>query len=182
MDMLHRAVEAKQFDGIRLTVGLGVDINGMVPGTGFDRAVLHNAAGWGGLDIVKLLIELGANPSRRDRTYHATPIGWALYNGNRHDVVDYLLQFATIFDAVQRGAVERVAALLRGDPSLANARHEEGDPLVLLLRPEIADLDELIRLLVTHGADLNAQGCAVAVDTIPGSRLIVTNQSGHNEA
>jgi hypothetical protein len=33
MDMLHRAVDAKQRDGIRLIVSLGVDINGMVPGT-----------------------------------------------------------------------------------------------------------------------------------------------------
>jgi len=42
--MLHRAVELKHHDGIRLIVGLGIDINGMVPGTGLDRTVLHNAA------------------------------------------------------------------------------------------------------------------------------------------
>lgn len=156
MDMLHRAVEATRFDGIRLIAGLGVDINGMVPGTGFDRAVLHNTAGWGPLDVVKLLIELGADPTLRDLTYHGTPIGWALYNGNQRDVVDYLLQFATIFDAVQSSAVERVAALLQEDPSLAKAQNEQGRPLVFSLRPDMARLEEMIQLLVSHGADLDA--------------------------
>jgi ankyrin repeat protein len=157
MDMLHRAVEAKQFNGIRLIVGLGVDVNGMVPGTGMDRAVLHNAAGWGEFDVVKLLIELGADPNLRDLTYHATPIGWARYNGNQPEVVDYLLQYGTIFDAVQCGAVERVDALLREDPSLAKAHDEEGKPLVFFLHPELARLDAMIRLLVTYGADLDAR-------------------------
>jgi ankyrin repeat protein len=157
MDMLHRAVEAKEFNGIRLIVGLGVDINGMVPGTGMDRAVLHNAAGWGELDVVKLLIELGADPNLRDLTYHATPIGWALYNGNQPKVVDYLLQYGTIFDAVQSGVVERVDALLREDPALAKAHDDEGRPLVFCLHPEMARLGEMIELLATHGADLNAR-------------------------
>jgi ankyrin repeat protein len=157
MDMLHRAVEAKEFNGIRLIVGVGVDVNGMVPGTGMDRAVLHNAAGWGELDVVKLLVELGADPNLRDLTYHATPIGWALYNGNQPKVVDYLLQYGTIFDAVQSGVVERVDTLLREDPSLVKAHDDEGRPLVFCLHPEMARLGEMIGLLATHGADLNAR-------------------------
>lgn len=157
IDMLHRAVDTKQFDGIRLIIALGVDVNGMVPGTGCDRAVLHNAAAWGSLDIVTLLIELGADPRLRDLTYHATPVGWARYHGNRREILDYLLQFASIFDAVPCGAVERVAELRRRDPSLANARTDDGDPVVFLLRPGTARLDEMIQLLVTHGADLNAR-------------------------
>jgi ankyrin repeat protein len=157
MDMLHRAVEGKQVGGIRLIVGLGVDINGMVPGTGMDRAVLHNAAGWGELDVVKLLIELGADPNLRDLTYHAMPIGWALYNRNQPEVIDYLLQYATIFDAVRSGAVERVDALLRQDPSLARGHDDKGTPLVFFLHPEMARLDEMLRLVVAHGVDLDAR-------------------------
>ena len=156
MDMLHRAVDARQFDGIRLIVSMGVDINGMVPNTGMDRAVLHNAAGWGELDVVTLLIELDGNPRLRDLTYQATPLGWALYNRNRPEVIDYLLQYGTIFDAVQCGAVERAAALLAEDPSLATADDSQGRSLVSFLRPETPRLGEMIALLVTHGADLNA--------------------------
>ena len=155
MDMLHRAVELKHHDGIRLIVGLGIDINGMVPGTGMDRTVLHNAAAWGGLEMVKLLLALGADATLRDLTYHGTAIGWALY-GKQRDVVDYLLASASIFDAVRAGGVERVSALLRDDPSLANAR-DEGKPLVFRLNPEDPRLEEMIRLLVAHRANLSAR-------------------------
>ena len=157
VELLHRALDAKQPDGIRLIVDLGVDINGMVPGTGLDRTVLHNAAGWGGLDMVKLLLDLGADPALRDPSYHAAPIGWAMHN-QQSDVVEYLLQFADVFGAVPCDGVERVADLLQMDPSLANAVDDEGDPLVFYLHPEMTRLEELIQLLASHGADLNARG------------------------
>jgi ankyrin repeat protein len=156
VDMLHRAADAKHHEGIRLIVELGVDINGMVPGTGLDRTVLHNAAGWAGVDMVKLLLDLGADPNLRDPTYQATPIGWALHNQQR-DVVDYLLPSASIFDAVQSGGVERVAALLEEDASLANARDDGGYPVVCYLHPDMTRLTEMIQLLLAHGADFNAQ-------------------------
>ena len=157
VELLHRAVDARQEDGIRLIVDLGVDINGMVPGTGLDRGVLHNAAGWGGLDMVRLLISLGADLHLRDQPYHSTPIGWAFHNRQR-EVVEYLLAFATIFDAVRCDGVERVAELLRQDPALAGARDDEGSPLVYYLHPEMERLREMVQLLVAHGADLNVRG------------------------
>ena len=122
-----------------------------------ERAVLHNAAGWGGLEMVKLLLDLGASPTLRDPTYHAAPIGWAMHNQQR-DVVEYLLQFADIFGAVPCDGVERVARLLQKDPSLSNARDHDGDPLVFYLHPEMTRLEETIQLLVSHGADINARG------------------------
>ena len=156
-DMLHRAVDARSVDGIRLIVELGVDINDMVPGTGYDRTVLHNAAGWSTLEIVRLLIQLGGDPRQRDLAHRATALGWALYSRNHPDVVDYLLQFATIFEAVQSGNVERVASLLREDPALAGARDDDGRPLVFYVNPDSPTADELLRLLVAHGLDLDAR-------------------------
>jgi len=87
--MLHRAVERTQYDGIRLIVELGVDIDAMIPRTGWDRSVLHNAAGWSRLEMVLFLLELGADPNLKDLTHHATPLGWALHN-EQHDIADYL--------------------------------------------------------------------------------------------
>jgi ankyrin repeat protein len=156
VDLLHRAVDAKHGDGIRLIVELGVDINGMVPGTGLDRSVLHSAAGWGGLELVKLLLGLGADRYLRDPTYHGTPLGWALHNDNR-EVVDFLLPSATIFEAVQAGSVERVAELLRTQPSLSNALDDAGNPLVVYLHPELTRVDEMLRVLRSHGTDVNAR-------------------------
>jgi len=156
LDMLHRAVDAKQREGVRLIVELGVDVNGVVPGTGLDRGVLHNAAGGCGLEMVKLLLELGADPTLRDPIYHSTPIGWAFHN-QQHDVVDYLLTFATIIDAVRCDGVERVAALLQQDPSLSNAKDEEGNPLASYLHPEMARLEEMLGILVAYGVPLNTR-------------------------
>ena len=155
VDLLHRALEAKSREGLRLIVDLGVDINGMVPNTGLDRSVLHNAAGWGGLEMVKFLLGLGADPSLADPTYHARPIGWALHS-NQAEVIDYLLQFASIFDAVQCGGVERAAALLDDDPSLAAARDDRGNPVVFYLHPDMRRLDDMVQLLLARGADINA--------------------------
>jgi len=153
--LLHRAVEARRPDGVTLLVELGADLNGMIANTGLDRGVLHNAAGGGDLDIVKLLIALGADPARRDYAFHSTPIGWARY-GQHETVVAYLARFATIFDAVRCDAVARVAELLRQDPSLANAVDEDGDPVVFYLHPEMSRLPDIIGLLTANGTDLDA--------------------------
>jgi ankyrin repeat protein len=153
--LLHRAVEARQPEGVKLLVELGADVNGMIANTGFDRAALHNAAGGGDLDLVKLLIALGGDPGLRDYPFHSTPIGWARY-GQHELVVTYLAQFANIFDAVRCDAVARVAELLRQDPALANAVDEDGAPLVFYLHPQMSRLGEIVGLLAGHGTDLDA--------------------------
>ena len=155
-DLIHRAVDARQLEGVRLIVELGVDVNAMIPHSGLDRAPLHNAAGGGSLDMVELLIELGGDPNLRDCTFRAAPIGWAAYGQQRH-VVEYLLAFATIFDAVRCDGAERVAALLGQNPSLATATDGDGDPVVFYLHPELTRLEDLIEVLTAHGASLNAR-------------------------
>jgi hypothetical protein len=77
-------------------------------------------------------------------------------NGQR-EVADYLLASASVFDAVRAGGVERVAALIREDPSLVRARDHAGRPLAFLLDPDDPRVEEMIRLLVESGVDLNAR-------------------------
>jgi ankyrin repeat protein len=154
--LIHRAVEANQRDGVRLIAELGVDVNGMIPNTGLATSVLHGASIGGNLEMVKLLLELGGDLNLRDPSYHATPIAWAAHSQQQH-VIQYLLPFATIFDAVQCGGVERAATLLHQDPSLATSTDEGGNPLVFYLHPELTCIEEMIQLLAAHGADLNAR-------------------------
>jgi ankyrin repeat protein len=135
--LLHRAVQARRPEGVKLLVELGTDVNGMIANTDLDRGALHNAAGGSDLDMVKLLIALGADPALRDYPFQSTPIGWARY-GQHENVVAYLARFATIFDAVRCDAVTRVAEWLRQNPSLANAVDEAGDPVVFYLHPEMS--------------------------------------------
>ena len=137
---------------VKLLVEHGVDVNGMIPNTGLDRAPLHSAAGGGDLEMVKLLIDLGADPQLRDDPFHAAPIGWAKY-GQHQDVVDYLFRYASIFDAVHLGGVEREMSLLEQSPSLAQARDDDGDPLAAG-----ADFADYESWLTRHGVDLSATG------------------------
>jgi ankyrin repeat protein len=64
--------------------GLGFDVNNLRRGT-----PLHEAAYRGHLSTVQALIALGADPTRTDPSYHATPQGWAEHN-NQRAVADYL--------------------------------------------------------------------------------------------
>jgi ankyrin repeat protein len=89
--LVHRAVEARSHEGLRLLAKLGFEISGTTEhdcvGVNLGATPLHNATH--DLAMVKLLIELGADPTVRDRTYNATPLEWAEYGGQR-DVAEYL--------------------------------------------------------------------------------------------
>jgi ankyrin repeat protein len=154
IELVHRAVDSGRLDAVRFVVGLGFEVNGMIPGTGYDRTPLHNAAGGGHLEMVKLLLELGGSLTIRDLPYHATPIGWAAHNDQSH-VVAYLLPLANIFDAVQCSGVEQVTTLLAADPSLAAAVDESGYPVVCHVAVDSPRLLEMIRALVSGGVNLN---------------------------
>jgi ankyrin repeat protein len=154
MELVQRAVEARSYEGVRLMAELGFELNGTMPHDGVSLNLkatpMHNATG--DLAMVRLLIELGANPNVRDLSYHATPLGWAVHI-DQPDTVKYLLAFADIFDAVQYGATERVAALLRQDPMLVNAVDDEGRSLADYLRHAVDRSDEMIDLLRRYGLD-----------------------------
>lgn len=93
LELLHRAVEARRPAGVRLMAELGFELSGTTyhDGVGINLAAtpLHNAAWIGDLELVELLVGLGADPSVRDPNYHGTPLDWAAYNSQPH-VVEYL--------------------------------------------------------------------------------------------
>jgi len=160
IELVHRAVEGDRRDGVRLLAELGVALSGTTvhQGVGMYRAVtpMHNAAWAGDVEMVRLLVELGADPSARDATYQATPLGWALHNRQRA-VVDYLLPFSTIVEAVRAGGVERIAELLEKDPMLANATDGEGTPVLFHVDADGPRAEEVLDLLLAHGAKLDAR-------------------------
>ncbi len=69
---------------MRLLADLGFDVNYVKR-----LSALHQAAFDGNLELVKLLVELGADPTIQDRSYNATPLGWAEHN-NQQAIIDYL--------------------------------------------------------------------------------------------
>lgn len=160
VELLHRAVEGRKPEGIRLMADLGFEVSDTTRhdnvGMNLAATPLHNAAWMGDLEMVKLLMDLGADPTVRDPNYNGTPIGWAAHN-NQHHVVDFMLPFANIFDVVRRGGVARVTQLLKEDPSLANAKDNAGYPVVFYLEPATNNLEEILELLRAHGGDINAR-------------------------
>jgi ankyrin repeat protein len=75
-DLLRRAAELGRGPAVSLLVDLGYDVNARHRTT-----ALHEAALRGDLDLVRLLVDLGADPTIEDTEHHSTPEGWANYSG-----------------------------------------------------------------------------------------------------
>jgi ankyrin repeat protein/ketosteroid isomerase-like protein len=77
-NLLVRAAEQGRYAAVALLIELGFDVNAK------DRtAPLHEAAMRGDLDVIRLLLDHGADANVRDTGYHATPAGWAEHHGAR---------------------------------------------------------------------------------------------------
>ena len=87
------AADRDLFDAVRLMVELGFDINASYRYP-HDQTALHGAAFNGNLEMVRYLVEHGADLAAEDCSFHSTPRGWADHNG-RTDVVAYLDGLAT---------------------------------------------------------------------------------------
>ncbi len=87
VELLQLAADNDKRDAVRLMKDLGFDLNERMRTT-----ALHHAAMSGHLEMAKLLIELGADPSIRDTEFNARPLGWAEY-GEKKEVAEFLRQF-----------------------------------------------------------------------------------------
>ena len=157
--LLTSAAEDGRVDSLRLLVELGLDVNGKAGGPRpwpNDTSPLWWAALAGQLDAVKLLVELGADVHARDPNYDATPLASANYKGHRQ-VVEYLVQFAPIWEAVRFGGLDRVRTLVRENPECVNVRDDEGRTPLHYPDWDTRHGAEIIELLIAHGADTSAR-------------------------
>ena len=69
-----------QTEAVRILLEAGLDPNRFNPRGFYEHSTpLHQAVWFGHLDTVKVLVERGADLTIRDKTYNATPFGWAEY-------------------------------------------------------------------------------------------------------
>jgi ankyrin repeat protein len=78
------AAATARWDALPLLIELGFPVNGS---TG--RSALHHAAADGNLELVRLLIEHGADVEAVDPIFNVKPVEWARFF-SRAEVVDYL--------------------------------------------------------------------------------------------
>ncbi len=82
-----------RLDAVRRLVELGFDVNALgrsdVPLDQPWQTALHDAAGNGDLAMIRLLLELGADPTMEDARFSSTPPGWAEHFG-RHEAAELL--------------------------------------------------------------------------------------------
>lgn len=83
-DAILQAAELRRPAAIRLLAGLGFD-----PNVWARITPLHQAAYDGDIAVVQALLEVGADPTRRDPGYDATPFAWARH-ARRESVVELL--------------------------------------------------------------------------------------------
>jgi len=120
------------------------------------RTPLHHAAFKNRPRMVRLLLELGADPNAGDAT-GATALTTASEQGADPDLVAVLLQAGSRRDLLTAVNLERYAeaeAMLRDDP--ARIGPDGGDTIALHLSVNKRNL-AAIRWLLTHGIDVNAK-------------------------
>lgn len=109
--LMHEAAGEDRRAQVRLVLALGFDVNRIT-----SRTPLHEAALHGHIDMARLLIEEGADPTIRDPYHHAPAIGWAQYNG-KDEMVRFLTeQPLDLFAAIVFGGLDRIASLLDERP------------------------------------------------------------------
>jgi ankyrin repeat protein len=162
---LHLAV--RHPGAVRVLLERGADPNARDAG---DNATpLHFAAANGQLEVVRLLLDAGADVHGAGDLHDGGVIGWAAHPGNEA-VVDLLLTRGArhhIFSAMALARLDLVETMASADPSLLRRRRSRFENEQTPLHAAVAPPDglgwiggspqpDLLRLLITLGADLDA--------------------------
>jgi ankyrin repeat protein len=153
---LHWASGSGRVPLVRWLVGQGADLNRRARFGGVSGVTpLHVASAWNGrFEVVKALVELGADVHPRDPDHHSPPWGWAGFFGNT-EIRDLLREVAARedpFAAVSHGDPERLREALARNPEQVNRNDAWTTPLGAACASGRLDL---IEILVAHGADPN---------------------------
>lgn len=130
--------------------------------TRFDRSPLHFAAYLHKPEIVKWLVELGADPNKPDgEAYKPLDLAYEFAsNEPSQALVDALLHAGTtvsIWTAVRMGQLERCRSILEESPELLDA-FSPGIPLTPLMVAVRMNRYSVAEFLISSGADVNTIG------------------------
>jgi ankyrin repeat protein len=86
---LHLAVARRNLQSVRWLIAHGVDVNAKRLLWDCNQTALHVTAEHGAVEVARLLLDAGADPSIHDDKYDASAIGWAEFCG-QHALVQLL--------------------------------------------------------------------------------------------
>lgn len=149
-ELMITAARERRLELVALLLDLGMPVD-IADEAGF-RA-LNVAAGSGAVEIVKLLLERGADVDRPTKQYGG-PMGFAAHFGQRAAAEVLAPQSRDVHNMVFLQMKERLRELFAAEPSLANLPHFRSGltPLFVLPSDPDAALD-IARFLLAHGAD-----------------------------
>ena len=99
-------------NAIALMLALGFD-----PNAGRNHTALHDAAYHGHIDVMKRLLDAGADPTIRESGHNSTPLGFAQFAGQTKAVELLRAHPMDIFTAAAIGDTERLRLMIKDDPS-----------------------------------------------------------------
>ncbi len=146
------AAARTKIEAVRLLLDLGADVNAKDRG---GATPLHWAAYAGAMEMAELLIARGAEIDVRDRNYHSSPLGWAVFL-HKPEMAALLAPLSRDTHSLAGAMLaDRLRALLTEEPALANAlAGSQNDVTPLLCLPDGEDAAaEIAAILLEAGAD-----------------------------
>lgn len=153
-DALQRAFDARDMDAIRRLFDEHPAARTMIdaPLFPFDSPAIVYFAGREDVEVIDLLLELGADPNRRSDWWAG---GFHALHSARGPVAERLLEAGAVPDACGAAHLDRpdlLRRMLDADPSRVHERGGDGQTPLHFARSR-----EVVDLLLDHGADIDAR-------------------------
>lgn len=114
-ERLWQAARTGDATAVKAELDAGLDVNAA---TAYQSTALSFACDRGHLQVVRLLLERGANPNVKDTFYNATPLSWA-QSGKHYEIIALLLEKGAeganelLLDAITEADQPLVSAVLK---------------------------------------------------------------------
>jgi len=147
--LLH-AAELGNEAAVELLLSLGARLDSL----GHDGiSPLHRAVQSCPVQVVRRMVEAGADPDLRERRWHGTALSWAVVLG-RPEAADYLASVGhDVRPLAVQGRMERLRAVLAEQPWRATELIDGSSALFCFPDDDEDTAVEVARLLLTYGAD-----------------------------